>query len=156
MKRLARDLLAALASPTSPASSTRPARPTPADPALYRAVQAEARARFAVYPSAYANAWVVRRYKARGGTYRGPREGALTRWFAEEWVDLSRPLGEGYAPCGRARATGPRRYPKCVPAARAAELDAAEIRSAVRRKRAAELDAPAGPRAPIRVRTARR
>ena len=31
---------------------------------------AEAKAKFAVYPSAYANAWLVRRYKALGGTYK--------------------------------------------------------------------------------------
>ena len=31
--------------------------------------KAAAKAKFAVYPSAYANAWLVREYKKRGGTY---------------------------------------------------------------------------------------
>jgi len=33
-------------------------------------VKAAARRKFAVYPSAYANAWLVREYKKRGGGYR--------------------------------------------------------------------------------------
>ena len=37
--------------------------------ALYSRVKAEAKRKFDVYPSAYANAWLVREYKKRGGTY---------------------------------------------------------------------------------------
>ena len=37
--------------------------------ALYSRVKAEAKKKFDVYPSAYANAWLVREYKKRGGTY---------------------------------------------------------------------------------------
>ena len=42
----------------------------PTNPALYNRVKAEARKKFAVYPSAYANGWLVRTYKKRGGGYR--------------------------------------------------------------------------------------
>ena len=42
----------------------------PADKELYNRVKNEAKAKFDVYPSAVANAWVVREYKSRGGTYR--------------------------------------------------------------------------------------
>ena len=42
----------------------------PANPALYARVKAEAKRKFDVYPSAYGNAWLVRTYKKRGGTYR--------------------------------------------------------------------------------------
>ena len=42
----------------------------PTDKALYARVKAEAKRRFKVYPSAYANVWLVREYKKRGGTYR--------------------------------------------------------------------------------------
>ena len=42
----------------------------PVNKALYSRVKAEAKRKFAVYPSAYANAWLVREYKKRGGTYR--------------------------------------------------------------------------------------
>lgn len=41
----------------------------PADKELYARVIAAAKKKFAVYPSAYANGWVVQEYKRRGGTY---------------------------------------------------------------------------------------
>tara|TARA_R100001015_G_C4523063_1_gene91539 strand:+ start:310 stop:477 length:168 start_codon:yes stop_codon:yes gene_type:complete len=41
----------------------------PKNAALYARVKAEAKKKFKVYPSAYANAWLVRTYKKRGGTY---------------------------------------------------------------------------------------
>ena len=43
---------------------------TPKNKALYARVKAEAKRKFKVYPSAYANGWLVRTYKARGGGYR--------------------------------------------------------------------------------------
>ena len=43
---------------------------TPTDKDLYARVVREAKEKFDVYPSAVANAWVVREYKKRGGTYR--------------------------------------------------------------------------------------
>ena len=42
----------------------------PTNPTLYARVKAEAKKKFRVYPSAYANAWLVRTYKNRGGGYR--------------------------------------------------------------------------------------
>tara|TARA_Y100000022_G_C12978226_1_gene252243 strand:+ start:186 stop:374 length:189 start_codon:yes stop_codon:yes gene_type:complete len=42
----------------------------PTNPALYARVKAEAKRKFKVYPSAYANGWLVREYKKRGGGYR--------------------------------------------------------------------------------------
>ena len=45
-------------------------RPVPTNPSLYARVKAEAKRRFKVYPSAYANGWSVRTYKKRGGRYR--------------------------------------------------------------------------------------
>jgi|TARA_B100001057_G_scaffold498519_1_gene605752 hypothetical protein len=41
----------------------------PTNPALYARVKAEAKRKFDVYPSAYANGWLVRTYKKRGGGY---------------------------------------------------------------------------------------
>ena len=41
----------------------------PKNAALYARVKAEAKRKFKVYPSAYANAWLVRTYKKRGRTY---------------------------------------------------------------------------------------
>tara|TARA_R100001443_G_scaffold96669_2_gene103513 strand:+ start:7517 stop:7804 length:288 start_codon:yes stop_codon:yes gene_type:complete len=43
---------------------------TPTNPSLYARVKAEAKRKFKVYPSAYANGWLVREYKKRGGGYR--------------------------------------------------------------------------------------
>ena len=43
--------------------------PKPKNPALYSRVKSEAKRKFSTYPSAYANAWLVRTYKKRGGTY---------------------------------------------------------------------------------------
>ena len=42
----------------------------PTNKALYNRVKAEAKRKFDVYPSANANAWLVRTYKKRGGGYR--------------------------------------------------------------------------------------
>ncbi len=47
--------------------------PKPTNPKLYATVKAAARRKFDVYPSAYANAWLVREYKKRGGRYRGKK-----------------------------------------------------------------------------------
>ncbi len=43
----------------------------PKNPALWSKVKAEAKAKFDVYPSAYANAWAAKEYKRKGGTWGG-------------------------------------------------------------------------------------
>ena len=67
------------------------------------------------------------------------RSGGLTKWFKEDWVDIGSPKkGGGFKKCGRSSAKGSKRkYPKCVPAAKAARMTKAQIKSAVSRKRAA-------------------
>jgi hypothetical protein len=64
--------------------------------------------------------------------------GGLRKWFSENWVDIGSKKKDGdYQKCGRKSAKGSKRkYPKCVPAAKAASMTASEKRSAVRRKRA--------------------
>lgn len=47
-------------------------KPTPSKPALWSKVQSEAREKYKVFPSAYANAWASKEYKARGGGWSGP------------------------------------------------------------------------------------
>lgn len=78
---------------------------------------------------------------------------SLDEWFRENWVDLSRPKpGGGFEPCGRADAsTG--KYPKCVPASRAARMTPEQIRSAVQRKRRAESTQRREGKKPIYVST---
>jgi|TARA_R100001129_G_scaffold142309_1_gene103487 hypothetical protein len=66
-------------------------------------------------------------------------KGGLTEWFKQDWVDIGAPKkGGGYAKCGRSKLEKDRKrkYPKCVPAAKAARMSKAQIKSAVRRKRA--------------------
>ena len=48
----------------------RKSRNLPTNKKLYARVKAATKRKFAVYPSAYANAWLVREYKKRGGRYR--------------------------------------------------------------------------------------
>jgi len=50
-------------------SSKKTSGPTPKNKALYARVKSEAKRKFDVYPSAYANAWLVKTYKKRGGKY---------------------------------------------------------------------------------------
>ena len=64
-----------------------------------------------------------------------PRKG-LVKWFKEDWRDISTKDKSGKHPkCGRPSGSK-RGYPKCVPAAKARTMSAAQKRSAVRRKRA--------------------
>jgi len=78
---------------------------------------------------------------------------SLKEWFKEKWVDISRPkAGGGFEPCGREDAsTG--KYPKCVPASRAARMTPEQIASAVRRKRTAESTQTRDGKKPINVST---
>ena len=79
--------------------------------------------------------------------------GGLSRWFKEKWVDLSRPKkGGGFEPCGRTDANEGK-YPKCVPAARAASMTPEQIRSAISRKRRAESTKSREGKKPIMVST---
>jgi uncharacterized protein YfaP (DUF2135 family) len=61
----------------------------------------------------------------------------LKKWFQEDWVDIGAPKKGGFKKCGRKSAkSSKRKYPKCVPAAKAARMSKSQIRSAVKRKRA--------------------
>ena len=63
----------------------------------------------------------------------------LKEWFKQDWVDIgSKKKGGGFKKCGRKSASGSKRkYPKCVPAAKASRMTSSQKRSAVVRKRAA-------------------
>jgi hypothetical protein len=52
----------------------------PSNPKLYARVVQAAKDKFDVYPSAYANAWVVAEYKRRGGTYKSEIKTTKTIW----------------------------------------------------------------------------
>ena len=51
----------------------------PTNTALYNSIKSQAKAKFDVYPSAYASAWIVRTYKKRGGTYGGKKTSGIKK-----------------------------------------------------------------------------
>ena len=64
-------------------------------------------------------------------------QGGLRKWVQEKWVDIGAPKKDGkYQPCGRSKGSK-RKYPKCVPLAKATRMTKSQKASAVRRKRAA-------------------
>ena len=65
--------------------------------------------------------------------------GELKKWVNQKWVDIGAPKKDGkYQPCGRKSSTGSKRkYPKCVPLAKATRMSDSQKASAVKRKRAA-------------------
>ena len=46
----------------------------PTDPQKWARAKAAAKSKFAVYPSAYANAWASKKYKSMGGGWRATSE----------------------------------------------------------------------------------
>ena len=64
-------------------------------------------------------------------------KGGLREWVAQKWVDIGAPKKDGkYQPCGRSKGSK-RKYPKCVPLAKATRMTKGQKASAVKRKRAA-------------------
>ena len=69
-------------------------------------------------------------------------EGGLRKWVKEKWVDIGAPKKNGkYQPCGRQKGSK-RKYPKCVPLAKATRMTKGQKASAVRRKRAVSNKGP--------------
>jgi len=68
----------------------------------------------------------------------------LKKWFSEKWVDIGARKKDGsYQECGRKSASSSKRkYPKCVPLAKATRMTKSQKASAVKRKRAAPNTGP--------------
>jgi hypothetical protein len=84
--------------------------------------------------------------------------GNLHKWFKDKWVNIGKKVGGKHPPCGTSGSKSG--YAKCVPAAKARRMSAAQKRSAVTRKRKAQNAAGRGGKdtggsgkAPIRVST---
>ena len=63
----------------------------------------------------------------------------LDKWFKQKWVDIGSKKKDGsFAKCGRSKqkADAKRKYPKCVPLAKATRMTDSQRASAVKRKRA--------------------
>ena len=69
----------------------------------------------------------------------------LDKWFKQKWVDIGSKRKDGsFAKCGcsKQKKDAKRKYPKCVPLAKATRMSASQRASAVRRKRAASNTGP--------------
>ena len=69
----------------------------------------------------------------------------LDKWFKQKWVDIGSKRKDGsFAKCGRSKqkADAQRKYPKCVPLAKATRMSDSQRASAVKRKRAAGNTGP--------------
>lgn len=89
----------------------------PTNTTLYNKVKSEAKRKFKVYPSIYANSWVVQEYKKRGGTYTGKKSKSkgLLRWYKEKWINVCK-LPK-IVSCGRPKLSKnwKQTYPYCRP-----------------------------------------
>lgn len=86
-----------------------------------------AKAKFKVYPSAYANGYAAQVCAGKKKDYSGslkkdyskkkPSKSDLTRWYKEKWVDVCTKNSKGkYKPCGRSAAKLKKKdYPYCRP-----------------------------------------
>ena len=69
----------------------------------------------------------------------------LDKWFKQKWVDIGSKRKDGsFAKCGRSKQKkdAKRKYPKCVPLAKATLMSDSQRASAVKRKRAAGNTGP--------------
>ena len=119
------------------------------DEALHSRAVAAAKAKFKVWPSAYASGYVVQQYKRMYKEKHGSTSGAfkggdgeihaddLGQWFKEGWVRIGA-NGEIMGPCGgRGEKEG---KPKCLPQAKAQAMSKEERQTIVARKRKADPD----------------
>lgn len=119
------------------------------DKSLHEQAVATAKAKFKVWPSAYASGYVVQHYKdlyrrkhgSLSGAFRSDgqdvTEDDLAEWFKEQWVRLTS-SGEIAGPCGgRSEGEG---KPKCLPKAKAEGMSKEERQRIVARKRKADPD----------------
>lgn len=120
------------------------------DKELHSRATAAAKAKFKVWPSAYASGYVVKTYKEMYKKKHGSLSGAfkggdgeemhaddLDKWFKEKWVRIGA-NGEILGPCGgREEKEG---KPKCLPQAKAQAMSKEERQTIVARKREADPD----------------
>lgn len=116
------------------------------DKDLHQQAIAAAKAKFKVWPSAYASAYMVQKYKELYKSKHGSGSGFkgddgdiayddLDQWFKEEWVRIGA-NGEILGECGgREEKEG---KPKCLPKAKAQAMSKEERQTIVARKRQAD------------------
>ena len=74
--------------------------------------------------------------------------GGLKEWFKQDWVDIgAKKKGGGFKKCGRSGGEKRKKYPKCVPIAKARAMSKGERAGAVKRKQAKANTGPTPSRA---------
>ena len=107
------------------------------DEALHQQAIAEAKSKFAIWPSAYASGWATRRYKElykakkgrSAGAFKG-RSDSLKNWFAEDWKAINS-SGKIVGECGGGETRG---KVKCLPASKARSLSKRDRSRLAKRK----------------------
>tara|TARA_R100000231_G_scaffold48224_1_gene41334 strand:- start:416 stop:655 length:240 start_codon:yes stop_codon:yes gene_type:complete len=67
----------------------------------------------------------------------------LKSWVREKWVDIANPRSDGsFPPCGRSKGEKRKKYPKCVPSAKARAMSPSRRRASVKRKQAKSNKGP--------------
>jgi hypothetical protein len=118
----------------------------PTSPEKWAQAKAQAKAKFDVYPSAYANGWAAKKYKEMGGGWKSVNEESeldedLRKWFDPKdpeggWKRINS-KGEAIGPCAREEGEA---KPKCMSNEKRASLTKKERASAVRAKRKHDSD----------------
>ena len=117
----------------------------PTSPEKWAQAKAQAKAKFDVYPSAYANGWAAKKYKSMGGGWKSVSEEVvnedLRKWFDPKdpeggWKRINS-KGEAIGPCAREPGEA---KPKCMSNEKRASLTKKERASAVKTKRKYDSD----------------
>ena len=75
-------------------------------------------------------------------------EGGLRKWVKDNWVDIANKRPDGsYPKCGRSGGEKRKKYPKCVPIAKARAMSKGQRAGAVKRKQAKANTGPTPSRA---------
>ena len=123
------------------------------DEGLHQQAIAAAKSKFAIWPSAYASAWMSRHYKQlykakkgrSGGAFTG-RSDSLSEWFDEDWKAINS-SGKVVGECGGGGTKG---KVKCLPAAKARSLSKKD-RSALAKRKQSQDPNPDREGAPVMV-----
>jgi len=127
----------------------------PANSQLWMQAKNEAKIRFSIFPSAYANAWAHAYYRDHGGSWKDveslPEEikidaatsiqKDLRQWVREEWVDISKPIRDmngitvGFQPCQKPDGESDKAHLRCMPKKRAMKLTEEERLYILRRNK---------------------
>lgn len=85
----------------------------PTQPDKWASAKAQARAKFDVYPSAYANGWAAKKYKEMGGSWRSAAEQTEPE-KTKTFLQIRERCWTGYKTVGQKK-KGNRMVPNCVP-----------------------------------------